>query len=275
MLNNQSNRRRTMMKNLKLAFADIAEGIANWRIWVLLSWQDIRLRYRRSTLGPFWITLSMGITIFTTGFLYAKLFNIDLNQYYPFFSIGMLVWGLISMSVIEGTTIFVGSENFLKQMKQPYSTFIFRVVSRNLIIFMHNMLIFIPLAIFFHIPMGWVSWFSLIGLLLIIINAISFGIILAICGTRFRDITQVINSLIQVVFFMTPIMWSPSILPNRYHFAVDFNPVAQFIELVRNPLMGSMPSSYAIITSLSITVVGLILALVIFARFRARIAYWL
>lgn len=260
---------------MRLALADITEGLANWRIWLLLSWQDIRLRYRRSTLGPFWITLSMGITIFTTGFLYGKLFNVDLHQYYPFFAIGMLVWGLISTSIIEGTTIFVTSENFLKQMKQPYSTFIFRVVSRNVIIFMHNILIVIPLVIFLHIPWNIMTLFSLVGLFLIIINAISFGIILAICGTRFRDITQVINSLIQVVFFMTPIMWSPAILPERYHFAVDFNPVAQFIELVRNPLMGTMPSSYAVMSSLLITVFSLIIAFLIFARFRARIAYWL
>lgn len=274
MLNNSA-KYFTIKKNFMLALNDIQDGLASWRIWLLLSWQDIRLRYRRSTLGPFWITLSMGITIFTMGFLYAKLFHIDVNQYFPFLAVGMLIWSLISTSIIEGTQIFVSSEHFLKQMKQPYSSFIFRVVARNLIIFLHNMLIFIPLVYFLHIQLHWVSLFSIVGLLLIVINAVSFGAILAIFGTRFRDITQVINSLIQVVFFLTPIMWSPTILPDRYHFTVDFNPVAQFIELVRNPLLGTMPSTYTILSALFVTVVGLIFAFIVFARFRARITYWL
>lgn len=267
--------KRSFQSRSRLALADIWAGLQNWRIWLLLAWQDIRLRYRRSTLGPFWITLSMAVTIYTTGFLYGKLFNINLAEYYPFFASGMLTWSLISISLTEGTSIFVDSESFLKQMKQPYSTFIFRVVARNTIIFLHNSIIFLPIALIYHLPVGWVTWLSLLGIFLIILNAASFGMVLALCGTRFRDITQLVSSLIQVIFFLTPIMWSPAILPERYHFAVNWNPVAQFIEMVRNPLLGLPPSMYAVMVTGAISMIGLAFSFLVFARFRDRITYWL
>lgn len=262
-------------KQILSAAVDIKEGFQSWRIWLLLSWQDIRLRYRRSTLGPFWLTLSMGITIFTMSLLYSKLFDINLAEYCPSLASGMLVWGLISTSLTEGTNIFIGSENFLKQMRQAYSTFILRTVARNFIIFLHNLIIMVPIIIFFQIKVNYHTLWVFVGLLLILINAASFGAILAVFGTRFRDIAQLINSLIQVVFFLTPIMWSPATLPEQYRYVVDLNPFAQFIEMVRNPLMGIPPSSYALIATLLITCVGLVCAYLIFAKFRSRITYWL
>ena len=107
------------------------------------------------------------------------------------------------------------------------------------------------------------------------INAISYSTILALLGTRFRDIPILVASLIQIVFFMTPIMWSPSILPVRYHYIIDLNPFAQFMELFRNPLLGSLPSNYALITTLVLTILGIFSSFIIFSRYRARIAYWL
>src|SRR5690348_3195559 len=130
---------------MSLALSDIKEGLSKWQIWLLLAWQDIRLRYRRSTLGPFWITLSMGITIGMTGLLYGSLFHIRMIEYFPTFASGMLIWSFISSSLSEGSNIFIESESFLKRIRLPYSTFVFRTVTRNLIIFLHNFVIYIPI----------------------------------------------------------------------------------------------------------------------------------
>lgn len=258
-----------------LAFADILRGVKSWRIWMQLAWQDIRLRYRRSALGPFWITLSMGITIGLTGLLYGTLFKMRMGNYFPYFASGMLVWGFISISLIEGSNIYFEGENFLKQMKLPYSAFILRTVCRNFIIFLHNIVIFIPIILIFHLNVNLYTFISLYGMLLIVINAICISTMLAIFGTRFRDVGQVVTSLIQVTFFLTPIIWSPSILPEKYRFAIYLNPFAQFLEMVRNPLMGMPPSTYALISTLFITLLNASVAFSLFARFRARIAYWL
>ncbi|HEY2566579.1 MAG TPA: ABC transporter permease [Candidatus Aquirickettsiella sp.] len=261
--------------NYRLAWIDLAEAFKSWRIWLLLAWHEVKLRYRRSTLGPFWITISMAITIYTMGVLYGHLFKMDLTVYYPFLATGILGWNLISLIVNDATMTFVNADQFIKQMKQPYLFFLFQSVTRNFIIFFHNILVLVPLILFFHLKINAYTLFIVVSLLILWINAVSYSTILALLGTRFRDIPILVASLIQVVFFLTPIMWSPTILPVRYHYIIDLNPFAQFMELFRNPLLGTLPSNYTLVTTLGLTILGIFFAFIIFSRYRARIAYWL
>lgn len=261
--------------NYRLAWIDLAEAFKSWRIWLLLAWHEVKLRYRRSTLGPFWITISMAITIYTMGVLYGHLFKMDLTVYYPFLATGILGWNLISLIVNDATMTFVNADQFIKQMKQPYLFFLFQSVTRNFIIFFHNILVLVPLILFFHLKINAYTLFIVVSLLILWVNAVSYSTILALLGTRFRDIPILVASLIQVVFFLTPIMWSPTILPVRYHYIIDLNPFAQFMELFRNPLLGTLPSNYTLITTLGLTILGIFFAFIIFSRYRARIAYWL
>lgn len=258
-----------------LAYKDIKDGLKKWHIWLLLGWQDIQLRYRRSTLGPLWITLSMAITIYSMGLLYGKLFHMELRDYYPFLAAGMVTWSLISTLIIEGTNTFIEAEGFIKQMKQPYSVFIFRVVTRNFFIFFHNLLVLVPIMLIVRIPLTLNFLFIFLGLAFIWLNAVTYCSILAILGTRFRDLPQMINSLVQVIFFITPVLWSPKVLPERYLFVADLNPFAQFLEIIRNPLLGMAPSTHALIMVLLVSIVGLVLVFLLFAKVRARIVYWL
>lgn len=259
----------------RLALTDILDGLKQWRVWFLLAWQDIKLRYRRSTLGPFWITLSMAVTIYTMGLLYGRLFKMDLTQYYPFLATGILGWSLISSLLTEGASIFVDSEQFIKQMKQPYSVFVFKTVTKCFIIFLHHILVLVPIILFFNVKINFYSLFALLSLIIIWLNGISYGVILAILGTRFRDIVQLIISLVQVIFFLTPIIWSPSVLPERYQYIINLNPFAQFMELLRNPLLGTLPSNYTICFITIMTLLGFFVSFIIFSRYRVRIAYWL
>jgi ABC-type polysaccharide/polyol phosphate export permease len=258
-----------------LAIEDILKGLKAWRVWLLLAWQEVKLRYRRSTLGPFWITISMAITIYSMGVLYSRLFRMDLSVYYPFLATGILGWNLISFVVNDATLIFVHAEQFIKQMKQPYSVFIFQSVMRNFIIFFHNILVLAPLWFFSLLRINLNTFFIVVSLVILWINAVSYSTILALLGTRFRDVPILVASLIQVIFFMTPIMWTPSILPKHYHVIIDFNPFAQFMELFRSPLIGKIPSTFTMVSILGWTVFGMLVAFLIFARYRSRISYWL
>jgi len=259
----------------RLAANDIYEGLKKWRIWLLLAWQDTKLRYRRSALGPFWITLSMAVTIYTMGLLYGQLFKMDLPHYYPFLAAGLLSWSLISSLLMEGGSIFLEAEHFIKQAKQPYSVFVFRTVTKCFIFFFHNILVLVPIILFFDVKLNVHTLFIGLSLVIIWINGVIYSVIFAILGTRFRDIVQVINSLIQVIFFLTPIIWLPSVLPEKYQYIIHLNPFAQFMQLLRNPLLGSFPSSYTLVFITLVTLLGCFVAFVVFARYRARIPYWL
>lgn len=261
----------------RLAWKDIKDGMMHWPIWLLLAYQDIKLRYRRSVLGPFWITISMAVTVYSMGFLYSRLFHVDLQQYYPFLVAGMLAWALISTVVTELTDTFMTSEALIKQIKLPYSLYIHRVVARNIIIFLHNIVVIVPIFIIFHhsVKINLYTLLLIPCLALIYANAVIYGLILAMLGARYRDISQIIRSIVQVIFFITPVMWNPEILPANERYIVYCNPFYSFLELIRAPLLGTTPTSFNMLVTTLITLVGLVIGARMFIPYRARIIYWL
>ena len=260
-----------------MARQDILDGLKAWRIWFMLAYQDIKLRYRRSVLGPFWITLSMAITVYTMGFLYAHLLHTNMQEYYPFLAAGMLSWSLISTVITDLTETFITSDNLLKQIKLPYSLYIHRVASRNVLIFFHNLAVMIPILIIFH-ESAKVNFYTLLlipNMFLVYINTVTYGMILSMIGARYRDVSQIIKSLIQVAFFVTPVMWNPVVLPAQYQSIMLLNPFYIFVELIRAPLIGSANSWSVMGIALLLTLIGILISYKMFARYRARIIYWI
>lgn len=256
-----------------LALLDIAEGLWYWRLWGRMGWQDIKQRYRRSVLGPFWLTLSMGILVGSLGVLYGVLFGIPIDDYLPFLTLGFLAWMLISGGITDGCMAFINSAQFIKQIKLPFSTFVYREVWRNLIIFVHNSVIFLVVAVVFGIWPGAAALLLLPGLVLLAINAVWVGFLLGMVCARFRDVPQIVASLLRVAFFMTPIIWKPELLGERMGL-VDMNPLFHFIELVRAPLLGQVPAPLTWTVVLATTAGGWFITLLFFRRFRSRIPYW-
>lgn len=261
----------------RLAWDDILLGLKKWPIWLMLSYQDIKLRYRRSVLGPFWITLSMAITVYTMGYLYAHIFHMELEQYFPYLVSGMLSWSLISTIVLEYTDGFMAYDTLIKQIKLPYTLYIHRIASRNIIIFFHNIVVIIPILAIYH-TYAKVNFHTLLlipGLLAVYINAVSYGLILAMIGARYRDVSQIIKSLVQVIFFVTPVMWKPEVLGENRHLIVDLNPFYAFLEIIRQPLIGGVPTIKNIVMVIAVTAIGLVFSYKMLARYRSRIVYWL
>ena len=258
---------------IRRSLIDICEGALRIHLWGMLGWQDIRQRYRRSLLGPFWLTISMGIMIAALGSLYAGLFRIELSNYLPFLTIGFIIWGLIAAFVTEGCTAFIAAEAAIKQVELPLSVHVYRVLWRNTVIFAHNFLIFVFVAIVFSIFPGWAGFFLIPGLVLLILNGIWIGLLFGLISARFRDVPQVMASVMQVGFFLTPIMWKPELIPDRT-LVLDLNPFFYLVEIVRAPLLGSIPPLSVWLATIGITLSGWVVAFYFFQRFRWRIAYW-
>lgn len=260
-----------------MAKQDIMDGLRQWPIWLMLAYQDIKLRYRRSVLGPFWLTLSMAITVYSMGFLYSHLFHIELAHYFPFLVAGMLGWSLISTVVIETIDGLSSSDAFIKQIKLPYTLYIHRIAARNVLIFFHNMLVIVPIYLIFHhtVSVNLKTLLVIPGLILIYFNAICYGLVLGMIGARYRDVSQIIKSLVQVVFFVTPVMWSPEVLKGMNHLIADINPFYAFLELIRAPLLGTYPNLLTISMALGASLFGGFIAFKMLVKYRQRIVYWL
>ena len=255
------------------AWTDIVEGIALWRLWFRLGWNDILQRYRRSVLGPFWLTASMAIMVVTLGVLYAELFNQPIDNFLPFLCVGLLVWTLIAGYLTEGGTLFTGSESYIKQIRLPFSIYVYRSSWAKLIIFAHNFVIYIGVLIYFQIWPGAVSLLAVPGLMLIVLNGTIASLTIGIVSARFRDIPQLIASIVQIIFFLTPIFWKPESL-RGHAYITDFNPFFHLLEIVRAPLLGNLPSAANYFVVLFLTLINVAIASAFFSRFRSRIAYW-
>ncbi len=259
---------------VNLAVKDILDGLMHWQLWLTMAWYEIRLRYRRSVLGPLWLTVSMGVTVGFLGVLYGTLLKMDIHRFMPYLALGLLIWGYIAGIIGEGCNAFIQSENFIKQVRLPLSTFAYRVVCRNVITMGHNALVYVVVAIMFQVNPGYFVLLAIPGLILLIVNSIWMVLLVGVFCTRFRDVPNIVQSLLQVVFFITPILWTRALLANR-EYLVDWNPVHHFLELVRAPLMGEAPDMLSWQVALGTTVLGSTLTFLLFVKYRNRIAFWL
>ena len=265
----------TMAQHLEAAWRDVSVGIVDWRVWLLLGMNDIRQRYRRSRLGQFWITLAMATTIVSLGLLYAFLLHQPLEKYLPYLGTSYVVWGLVSAIVLDSCSVFIESEGFLRQVPMPRSVFVHRMLVRNVVTFLHNLIILPPLYIIFGVTPSWTWLVALAGFVLYLVNGIWIGLFLGTVCARFRDMPQTMASVVQIAYFLTPVMWQRTLLPPKYRLAEELNPFQAFLSLVRDPLLHEMPPLISWEVVGAVTLVGFAVTAVFFSRFRARIVYWL
>ncbi len=255
------------------AFADIVSGARLYALWSRFAFHDIRQRFRRSVLGPFWLTLSMGIFVGTLGFVFSTLFHQDAAKTLPYIATGIIFWGLLTTCINEGTMVFVSAESDIRNLPIPLSVHFYRMMARNLIIWGFNMAIYLVMAVWFDLMLGWNALMFIPGFILFLINVAWISLAAGVLSTRYRDIPQVIANAIQVVFFLTPIFWSPANLPSRPAFIL-LNPFYHLIEIVRAPLLGEAASLESWGICVGGALVGFGFTAWLYRRAHARIAYW-
>jgi len=267
---------------LSRAFGDLAEGWRQRELWGHLGWQDIRQRYRRSLLGPLWITISMAVTAVALGILYAGLFGNPLETQLPYILVGFIVWGFISGCINEGSEVFVANEGLMKHLPSALSLHVYRLVWRQVLFFAHNLVVYAVMIVIFPQPLKWTDLAAIPAFGLLIVNGVWVALLAGILSTRFRDLVPISQSIVQLMFFLTPIVWIYSDLLNNPNPAVaerariaEFNPFLHFIEIIRAPMLGQDQLLHHWLVVLGITVGGWVLTLLLLRRYRSRVAYWI
>ena len=129
------------MQKKYIFIKDLGDAINNRQIWLHLSWQDTKLRYRRSKIGQFWITLSMIIFITSLGLVYSKLFKADPTEYIPYLSISYIIWNYISGFLNESSNLLVNSSRYIGEIKINPMILFLGLLTKHIIIFSHNIII--------------------------------------------------------------------------------------------------------------------------------------
>jgi homopolymeric O-antigen transport system permease protein len=277
------------------AFADIHRGLANRQLWAHLGWQDIKQRYRRSVLGPLWITIGMAVTALGTGLLYGFLFTANISTFLPYVTVGFIVWSFLSGCLLEGLQTFISNEGLIKHLPAPLSVYVLRTIWRQTLLLLHNMIVYVIVVLIFignlahpysmaadgggttQPGIGWSILLAVPGFLLIAINGGWVATLLGIISTRYRDIPQVINAIIQLLFYGTPIVWSIDTLGKHRglgQLVLDWNPLYHLLQVMRGPLLGQTVEPLSWIVTIGMAIVGWTLALLFMKNYRARISYW-
>ncbi len=258
----------------RLAVRDVSNGATLWPLAWTLGWLDIKLRYRGSMLGPFWLTLSTGIMVASLGVLYSTLFQMDLHEYLPFLSLSIVLWNFLSALVSESCMTFTEADSVIRSVRMPFFVFAIRVVMRNLLALAHNILVIVVVFAVFLVWPGWHALLALPALILWVADALALALLLGSFCARFRDIQPIVNSVMQIAFFLTPVIWKPEQLKLRAYL-LPLNPFFDVLDIVRGPLLGHTPG---LMTWLGAALYSLVLcgvAWAFFARARGRIAFWL
>lgn len=261
-------------RQLSAARRDLAEGIAGWRVWHLLAWQEIRQRYRRSMLGPFWLTISMAVQMLTMGVVVAILFQQSFDRFMPYVCIGLIFWVLVSSLLSEGATAFVSAGSFILHMRIPLTTYVLQCIWRNLIISAHNMVVYVAVALIYGIEPTAHMLLFLVTFPLAMWSISWVVLALALVSTRFRDLPTMVGTALNVLFWLTPIVYAPEQL-GRYRGLATLNPLAHMLDIVRLPLLNQLPATNSVLIVIGGGLLGWLATFVLFARFRGRVAFWL
>jgi lipopolysaccharide transport system permease protein len=243
--------------------------------WSYLAWSDIEARYRRTALGPFWISLTTILSTAAISVVYSILLKQDIKSYFSFLALGMITWQFISTTIVEQTTSLTSNRVFLLNSAVSPIWISYRIVIRNLVVFLHSFIVILPIVIYLNAPSMLAVGFVFLAILVLSSILWVWGNVLSMLSVRYGDVPQLVNALMGLLFLLTPVLWSKNLLTDRASLLVDLNPFAKMLEIFRQPLLDSSYPFEPMILCLALVALGAVFSSVLLSNFRTRIIPWL
>jgi ABC-type polysaccharide/polyol phosphate export permease len=260
----------------RAALNDLRRGLALWPIWTSLAFLEVRQRYRRTLIGPYWTSISYAILIGAMAIVFSNLFHMNLAEYLPYLASGFIAWIFITSIVNDSSTVFVTSEGLLKNTALPPSLFVYAMLLRNSITMLHHLSVYAIIALIYLDVFSWNYLLVIPALFLIVLNGAWIGLGLGIIVARFRDVQQIVSSAIQILMFITPVFWPVEGVTERVrYFLVEPNIAYHAIAILRQPLLGKAPTLLNWEIMIALTIVGWTLVFLLFARLRRFLPFWI
>lgn len=243
--------------------------LVSWRV----SYSEILVKYRRSLLGPIWISINMLVTIFALSLVFSGLFQITIKDYLPYVFCGLLSWGYISFTIQDSVQLYINGA--VKNFEFPALFFPLKNTFKNFIVFLHNFVVYALVLIFVNSDILTLNFFLIfLAFPFYILNSIiiSFGV--GLLSLRYRDVGQIIINGVYLLFLVTPVFWDPSILVGKKTLIADLNPLYHMIQILREPLLGKIPSFQNYLNCIILTLVNIFVAYLVFKSNHSNKAFW-
>jgi ABC-type polysaccharide/polyol phosphate export permease len=258
------------------AAADLLGGLRRTELWGRLGWLDVRRRYRRTRIGPFWNSITLAVYVLSVGTVGAAIWHQDIYEYLPFLVSGMIVWTLVSTIITESCSVFIAGQSLFRNIRFEYSILAYALVWRNFLVLLHNFAVyFLVVVVLKPSLLGPTALLALPGLALVLLNGVWVSLLFGIVCLRFRDVPPVVSSILQIAMLITPLFWPADTLSGVKRLVfVELNPLYHVLDVVRAPLVGRLPDPVSYVVMIVMTIAGWWLTYTVFKRFRKRIAYW-
>jgi ABC-type polysaccharide/polyol phosphate export permease len=257
------------------AVNDLREGLRRWRSWSYLAVENVKNRYRRTVLGPWWLTLQMGVFVTGISIVFGHLLRTGLREFLPYVAVGYIAFSLLVGLTNAAAGVFVIGSSTLKSTRQPLSNLVLRDVGVEFIHFGHNLVLYLVFLVAGLVPLTPKILIALPVAGLIAVNGLFVGLWLGIAVARFRDVQPFVNSILGVIIFFTPVFYHLNNLSSGIQIVVlKWNPFTYLIEAFRAPLIGAPLLPFFYIGTAVVTLVNVALGVVVFTRARSRLPYW-
>lgn len=260
------------MNYINLGFKDFVKTLSNPNTWLYLGLLDIKLKYRRSIIGPWWEAISIFLVIMTLSFLWSKIFKMDISIYLPYFAISYCTWTYLSNQLNESCEIFMFHQNIIVNIPLNYFSLILRLLTKNTIVYFHYLFVVIPLILFYS-DLSLIALYSLLGFFMLKLNIIFLSIFISVFCLRFHDTKYIISNLLQISFFLTPIVWMPGLLKEK-SWLMNFNPIYHWINNIREPILNNVLPLTSFIVSLGTLISIALISFYILGRVSKRLPFW-
>lgn len=246
-----------------------------WGLALSLAVQDIKDRFSRTVLGPFWIVISNAMLVIGITIVFGALFKTDVADFVVYVALGIALWTFIS-TVMTGASHYLESgKNILFTYNLPWSMQITRKVFVEGIILAIHLMLAIPVILIAQKNLGLVSFVALPGVLLNLVFGYGLALIIASFGVRYSDLSHALESIMLFLFLFTPVFWLESALGPTRSIFVHYNPLFHFLEVVRAPVLEQAVPMDSFIISGVIALVTLLLGLFIYNKRKGQIGMWM
>ena len=265
---------RKIYSDVVLINNDLAWGISLLPMIVKLALGELRAKYRRTMLGPFWIVLSLAFGSVGLGFLWSHLWGGPYKDIIPNITLGFLVWMFIVGTIIDSTVCFSNSSRLIRNMKLPVTFFPMLCFVRQFLTFLHSLII-VAVVLFIFPPKDPIYLLLFLpGLFLVSVTLLLISFFIGAISARFRDIPPLVSSIMPMLFFLTPVLFRIQ-QAGDIAWLIWLNPFTYFITLLRDPLSGYFPGVTVILISLAIFAISYVLLCTVVAPKLRKIVFWI
>ncbi|MBY7818083.1 ABC transporter permease [Vibrio fluvialis] len=230
-----------MIEHLKYILKSLVD---KRNIWWFLSKQDLNSQFRRSKLGSLWLIINQLSFAFGAGLIWAAVFGLNPIEFIPFIATGFAVWAFVASCFVDGCSSFNVSQGYIKQVNLPLPIYTMRILSSSLIRLGIGLgVAFLVVIIFGGLNQTFGILYIIPGIVLVVSCGFFISLTLSYLGAKYKDLQHGLSNLFQLLFVLTPVIYPPDMLIKKgLWFAVYFNPLSSFIQVIRTPLVEGKPS---------------------------------